>query len=131
MKDLLCDHFQDSVSELLATQKSVLDILTKLQESQFRVNRAVVKAATSCGCIQIEAKKQSIPEDTSLQDLRNFMDTHIKGTLCEKCREVIEKELGSSMFYSAALCNVLGISMYDVILKEYETMNTLGIYNMF
>ncbi len=131
MKDLLCDHFQDSVSELLMTQKSVLDILTKLQESQFRVNRAVIKSATSCGCIQIEAKKQSIPEDTSLQDLKNFMDTHIKGTLCEKCREVIEKELGSSMFYSAALCNVLGISMYDIILKEYETMNTLGIYNMF
>lgn len=131
MKDLLCDHFQDSVSELLVTQKSILDILTKLQESQFRVNRAVVKAATSCGCIQIEAKKQSVPEDTSLQDLKNFMDTHIKGTLCEKCREVIEKELGSSIFYSAALCNVLGISMYDVILKEYETMNTLGIYNMF
>lgn len=131
MKDLLCDHFQDSVSGLLATQKSILDILTKLQESQFRVNRAVVKSATSCGCIQIEAKKQHIPEDTSFQDLKNFMDTHIKGTLCEKCREVIEKELGSSMFYSAALCNVLGINMYDVILKEYETMNTLGIYNMF
>ncbi len=131
MKDLLCDHFQDSVSELLMTQKSVLDILTKLQEAQFRVNRAVVKSATSCGCIQIEARKQYIPEDTSLQDLKNFMDTHIKGALCEKCREVIEKELGSSMFYSAALCNVLGINMYDVILKEYETMNTLGIYNMF
>jgi len=66
-----------------------------------------------------------------LQDFKNFMDTHIKGALCEKCREVIEKELGSSMFYSAALCNVLDINMYDVILKQYETMSTLGIYNMF
>jgi len=131
MKDLLYDHFQDSVGELLIRHKSVLDILTKYQESQSRVNRAVVKAVTSCGCIEINSKKQNFDDEVSLQELKNYMDTHLKGNLCSNCRDVIEKELGNNLFYIAALCNVLDISMYDVLLKEYEKMHTLGIYNFF
>lgn len=136
MKDLLYDHFQDSVGELLIRHKSILDVLTKYQESQARVNRAVVKAVTSCGCIEINSKKQNFlkqdsDKEVSLQDLRNYMDTHLSGSLCSNCREVIEKELGNNLFYIAALCNVLDVNMYDVLLKEYEKMNTLGIYNLF
>jgi NTP pyrophosphatase (non-canonical NTP hydrolase) len=131
MKDLLYDHFQDSVGELLIRHKSILDILTKYQESQSRVNRAVVKAVTSCGCIEINSKKQKYDDEVSLQELKNYMDTHLSGGLCSNCREVIEKELGNNLFYIAALCNVLDISMYDVLLKEYEKMHTLGIYNFF
>ncbi|KUO77089.1 MAG: hypothetical protein APF77_23640 [Clostridia bacterium BRH_c25] len=131
MKDLLYDHFQDSVGELLVRHKSILDILTKYQESQSRVNRAVVKAVTSCGCIEINSKKQSYDDEVTLKDLKNYMDTHLSGGLCSNCREVIEKELGNNLFYVAALCNVLDVSMYDVLLKEYEKMHTLGIYNMF
>jgi hypothetical protein len=131
MKDLLYDHFQDSVGELLIRHKSILDILTKYQESQSRVNRAVVKSVTSCGCIEINSKKQNFDDEVAYQDLKNFMDTHLSGNLCANCRDVIEKELGNNLFYIAALCNVLDISMYDVLLKEYEKMHTLGIYNLF
>jgi len=131
MKDLLYDHFQDSVGELLIRHKSILDIMTKYQESQSRVNRAVVKAVTSCGCITINSKKQNFDEQVAYQDLKNYMDTHLRGNLCPNCRDVIEKELGNNLFYVAALCNVLDISMYDVLLKEYEKMHTLGIYNLF
>ncbi len=131
MKDLLYDHFQDSVGELLVRHKSILDVLTKYQESQSRVNRAVVKAVTSCGCIEIISKKQNFDEEVTLQDLKNYMDTHLKGGLCDNCRDVIEKELGNNLFYIAALCNELDINMYDVLLKEYEKMHTLGIYNLF
>jgi hypothetical protein len=131
MKDLLYDHFQDSVGELLIRHKSVLDVLTKYQESQSRVNRAVVKAVTSCGCIEINSKKQICDEEVEYQDLKNYMNTHLTGNLCANCREVIEKELGNNLFYIAALCNVLDVSMYDVLLKEYEKMHTLGIYNLF
>ena len=131
MKDLLYDNFQDSVGELLVRHKSILDVLTKYQESQSRVNRAVIKAVTACGCIEINSKKQKYDEEVSLQELKNYMDTHLSGELCPNCREVIEKELGNNLFYIAALCNVLNISMYDVLLKEYEKMHTLGIYNFF
>lgn len=131
MKDLLYDHFQDGVGELLVRHKSILDVLTKFQESQSRVNRAVVKAVTTCGCIEINSKKQKYSDETSLQDLKNYMDNHLSGKLCDNCRDVIEKELGNNLFYVAALCNLLDISMYDVLLKEYEKINTLGIYNMY
>ena len=131
MKDLLYDNFQDSVGELLIRHKSILDVLTKYQESQTRVNRAVVKSVTSCGCLEINSKKQPVTEDASLQDLKNYMDTHLKGHLCDNCREVIENELGNNLFYITALCNLLDISLYDVMLKEYERINTLGIYNLY
>lgn len=130
MKDLLYDHFQDSVDELLIRHKSILDVLTKFQESQSRVNRAVVKAVTSCGCIEINSKKQNFSSEISLQELKDFLDTHLKGGLCENCRDVIEKELGNNMFYMAALCNLLDINMYDVLIKEYEKIKTLGVFNM-
>jgi len=131
MKDLLYDNFQDSVGELLVRHKSILDVLTKYQESQSRVNRAVVKAVTSCGCIEINSKKQNYDNEVTLHELKNYMDTHLKGSLCSNCRDIIEKELGNNLFYIAALCNVIDISMYDVLLKEYEKMHTLGIYNLF
>ena len=37
-----CDRFQESVSQLLIKHKSILDVLTKQQESITRVNRAIV-----------------------------------------------------------------------------------------
>lgn len=130
MKDLLCNNFQDTVDELLIRHKSILDVLSKFEESQARVNRAVVKSVTSCGCIEINSKKQNFNSDISLQELRNFLDTHLKGKLCDQCRDVIEKELGNNLFYMAALCNLLDISMYDVLIKESEKIKTLGVFNM-
>lgn len=130
MKDLLFNHFQDSVDEILIRHKSILDVLTKFQESQTRVNRAVVKAATACGCVEIDAKKQNYTNEISIQELKDYLDTHLKGNLCSDCRDVIEKELGNNMFYIAALCNLLDISMYDVMLKEHEKIKTLGVFNM-
>ncbi|MDF2520192.1 MAG: hypothetical protein K0R84_820 [Clostridia bacterium] len=130
MKDLLFDHFQDSVDEILIRHKSILDVLTKFQESQTRANRAVVKAVTTCGCIEINSKKQNFSDEIPLDELKDFLETHVKGSLCDNCRDVIEKELGNNLFYMAALCNLLNISMYDVMIKEYEQIKTLGFFNM-
>jgi len=131
LKDFICDDFQQSVSQLLIRHKSILDIITKLEESQSRVNRAVVKAVTSCGCIQVSAQKQHIPHDADIKDLKSCMSTHIEGELCESCKDIIEKEIGNNIFYITSLCNTLDINLHDVLEKEYEKINTLGIYNMF
>jgi hypothetical protein len=130
MKDTIFDEFQNSVPQLLIRHKSILDVITKYQESNARVNRAIAKAVTNCGCLQIQAKKQSTPIDTSLKELPELMDTHIRGELCESCREVIETELGANMFYIAAVCSLLDMDFYNVMLKEYKKIKTLGIYNM-
>jgi hypothetical protein len=130
MKDLLYNQFQDSVDELLIRHKSILDVLTKFQESQTRVNRAVVKAVTSCGCIEINSKRQHFSDDISVEELRDMMDTHLTGEICDSCRDIIEKEMGNNLFFLVALCNILNINMYDVLLKEYEKIKTLGIFHM-
>lgn len=131
MKDLICDEFQNVVGELLIRHHSILDVLSKMAESTARVNRAVSKSVTDCGCLSIEAKKISIPEELeSLGDLKKYLDNHVRGTLCSNCEEIIMEELGKSLFYTAALCNLLGLSLYDVFIHEYKKASALGIFNL-
>jgi hypothetical protein len=129
MKDLLCDQFQDAVGETLIRHRSIMDIMAKFQESNARVNRAISKAVTNCGCIKIEAEKQQIPLEISLRDLRNYMSSHTQGQLCEHCKDIIETELGNNLFYLAAVCNLFDLNIYDIILKEHKKMNALGVFH--
>ncbi len=122
--------FQKSVDQFLIQHRSILDLMTKYQESNARVNRAIAKAVTQCGCIKIKAKKQIIPSKTKLGEIYKFMDTHIEGSLCDNCKEIIETELGSSIFYATAICNVLNLDLDEIIKKEGERISTLGIYNL-
>ncbi|MEK6264451.1 MAG: DUF1573 domain-containing protein [Clostridium sp.] len=133
MKDCIFDNFQNSVDESLLRHRSILDIITKLQESEARVSRAVVKSVTNCGCIKVDAKKQFSPENIDDLDLDTFsasLDTHLEGKLCENCRDVIASELGNNLFYITSLCNLLDLNLYDVLLKEYDEISTLGKYTM-
>lgn len=129
MKDLICDHFQNTVAELLIRHHSILDVLSKSQESSARVNRSVIKSVTSCGCLQIEARKKNIPPETSLSELKKYLESHLQGTLCDNCKEIIEMEIGKSLFYLAALCNLLDLNLYDIFLKEHKKITTLRIFN--
>jgi hypothetical protein len=130
INDILMEDFQNVVSELLMRNRSILDILTKIQTSSGRVDRSVVKAVTHCGCIEIEGKKQVFPGEVSMKNFSGLMSTQIKGELCTECRQTIEKEIGGVLFYLAALSNTLGISLYDVVLSEKETLGTLGSYSL-
>jgi len=130
VKDLLCDGFQETVNEYLVRHKSILDVMSKLTESAGRVNRAVAKAVTNCGCIEIEAVKQRIPPELdSLESLKEHMSTHLKGKLCEHCTEILEDEIGRTLFYIAALCNLLDLNLYDILIKEQERIACLGMFN--
>lgn len=131
MKDLLCDGFQQAVEGALVRHRSILDVLSKLQESSARINRALTKAVTTCGCLHVHAHRQCFPPDvSSLQEMRRYMETHLEGRLCEHCREVIEQEVGSQLFYLAALCNLLDLNLYDVLLKEHQHISALGPYSL-
>ena len=130
MKDLSWDEFQDTVADCLIRHKSILDVLSKLHETSARVNRAISKSVTSCGCIQINAKKQQVPSEIRLYELVSYMDTHTKGQLCDNCREIVELEIGNLLFYLAALCNILGLNLEDIMSAENEKLATLGIYNL-
>lgn len=130
MKDALIDEFQYTVQELLVRNKSILDLITKFQDSNARVNRAIAKSVTHCGCIEIHAGKQKFSEDGSLEEIQELLDTHLKGSLCDNCRDIIEKEIGTNLFYLAAICNTMDLNLYDIILKELERTKMLGMYNL-
>ena len=119
MKDMLIDDFQYTVQELIFRNKSIIDSITKYQDSNARVNRAIVKAVTQCGCIRINAKKQEVPEDSTLEEIRNAMDTHSKEN-CVKAAEIKSKRIRQNLYYIASLCNTLDLNLYDVIIKEQE-----------
>ncbi|QGG49213.1 DUF1573 domain-containing protein [Heliorestis convoluta] len=129
MKDLACQQFQDAVAEFLIRHQSILDILSKSQESNARVNRAVVKAVTDCGCIQIKAEKKEIPPEATLADLKNLLSNHMDGELCPNCRDIIEREIGKSLFYLTALCHSMDINLYDALKREHDKVSTLRIFN--
>ena len=129
MKDLLCDEFQNTVSELLIRHQSILDVLSKLQEASARTNRAVTKAVTSCGCIKVNAEKKLLPKDISIAELKSYVDSHLNGELCSNCKEIIEAEFGRNLFYLAALCNHLDLNLYDVFIKEHKKLSTLRLFN--
>ena len=131
MKDLICDEFQNTVADLLIRHHSVVDVLTKLSESNCRVNRSVIKAVTDCGCVSIQAQKIDIPDHLeSVAELKACLDSHLRGELCPQCDEVVTGELGKLLFYIAALCNILDINLYDVFIKEQKRSQALGFFNM-
>lgn len=129
MKDLLCDEFQNTVSELLIRHQSILDVMSKLQEASSRINRAVTKSVTNCGCIKVRAEKKPFPEDISLGELKEYVNSNLEGTLCQSCQEIIEAEIGRNLFYLAAICNQLDLNLYDAFIKEHKKLSTLRIFN--
>ncbi len=126
----LTDQFQATVKSLLIRHQSILDILSKSQDTCARVNRAVIKAVTNCGCLAIDAHKKPLPDNVTLNDLRELLDSQLEGKLCDNCRFIIEAELGNQLFYIAALANALDISLDDVLKKEEDKLSTLTIFNM-
>jgi hypothetical protein len=130
MKDMLINEFQYTVQELIFRNRSIVDSITKFQDSNARVNRAIIKAVTHCGCIRINAEKQELPEDGSFEEIRKAMDTHVSGKLCDNCRDLIEKELGKNLYYMASICNTLDLNLYDIIIKEQNHVKLLGQFNL-
>lgn len=128
-KNVSCDDFQAQVEDVLIRHRSILDIITKLNEYTSRIDRAVVKSVTYCGCIEIHATKQDYNRE-SLEEIKNNMQNHVKGKLCPSCKEVLEEEIGAYIFYLSALCNALDIDLSEAILKEYRNMKTLGIFSL-
>ncbi len=130
MKDTALDSFQYAVSELLVRNKSILDEMSKLDDSNARINRSISKAVTQCGCIHINACKQEYPESMDFDSIKSAMSSHLYGELCPNCRDIIEKDIGRHLFYLASLCNNLDFNLYDIIIKEYDRLQLLGKFSL-
>jgi predicted house-cleaning noncanonical NTP pyrophosphatase (MazG superfamily) len=129
MKESICKEFEQTVLEYLIRHQSILDLLSKTQETNARINRAVTKAVTQCGCIEVNAKKAPITQATSVESMKTLISSQLTGELCEHCQEMIEQELGKNLFYLTGLCNTLGLSLEDVLDKENKKVKTLRQFN--
>lgn len=128
MQEKELKEFQETVDKYLIRHRSILDVMTKYQEASARVNRAMAKAVTECGCISVKASRQEVPENIAYSEIRQYMSSHIQGTPCPHCQEIIAKELGHALFYSAALCSLTGLSLETVMQRENKAVSTLGYY---
>lgn len=122
--------FQEKVEELLVRHRSILDSLSKYQETNAKVNRAITKTVTYCGCLRINASPQCIPSEATLKDLKEYVDSHSRGKPCDHCKDIIEEKIGSNLFYLAALCILLGLDLEEILQKELGKISALGIFNM-
>ncbi|QKG85622.1 DUF1573 domain-containing protein [Kroppenstedtia pulmonis] len=123
-------YFQHQVGDLLLRHRSFLDVSSKFQESNSRVNRAIMKAVTECGCLQIKACRQPFPDKASLSEMKKKFNTHLSGHLCDHCLDVVKEEMGKNLFYMTALCNLLDIHLDEVVEKESNKLSTLGLFNL-
>lgn len=130
MHEKCCTDFQTAVDQYLIRHRSILDVLTKYQEATSRVNRAIAKAVTECGCVSVQASRQQIPADIDYRDVKQFMSSHLSGQPCPACQEVITKELGSNLFYLAALCNLTGLKLHDIMQQEHSQVTALGVFHL-
>jgi hypothetical protein len=129
IQDIITDSLQYKVDEYEVMNKSILDQMTKLIDYCSKLNRSISKACTQCGCIKIQTDKQPYNQKTNLlHDV--LFENHCIGDMCPECKELVENYMGSCLYYLAALCNTLDLSLYDVILKELERIDILRKYNI-
>lgn len=124
-----CDSFQEQVSDLLIRHKSILDSISKKDDYNSRINRAIAKSVTICGCISIHAEKQKY-DGEEFGNLSKNLDSHLHGQLCDNCREVLESEIGNYLFYLTSVCNTLDLNLYDILIDEYERNKLLGVFSL-
>jgi hypothetical protein len=122
--------FQDCVSDAQFRNKSILDIVTKLSEQTALLNRAVSKSVTHCGCVKINARKQCINNQKTIEENKFSLNTHLDGCLCARCKDKVEEEIGDLMFYLASLCETLDINLFNVIEQKTDFLKTFGKYSL-
>jgi len=123
------EDFQKKVSALIIRNRNILDILTKCQNSCSKICRSTVKTATGCGCLKINAEKKApVFSDGEILSVNGGSD--IYGSLCHECKDIIENEIGEMLFYTAALCNALGLSLGEIMKKEIKNVEMLGKYSL-
>jgi NTP pyrophosphatase (non-canonical NTP hydrolase) len=123
-------QFQEQVSDLLLRHRSLLDVLSKFDQSNASVHRSIVKSVTECGCIAMNAAKQDFSETMTLKEAKDTLKTHIQGKLCDNCSDSVMSQLGKNVFYMTALCNLLDIDLQKVLEEESKKCNTLGLFNL-
>ena len=120
----MLEEFQYLAEEQIRRNSSLLDLMTKLEGTNGKINRVLSKAVTHCGCICVSPTTHTSQEKTVKERAQ------MQGNLCDSCREELERVLGEHLFYLAGLLNPLDLSFYDVLLGEMNRQRMLGKYSL-
>lgn len=117
---------QQKASEYLIADPGALQTLLLIQLNACRLHQSVLAAAESCGCARLGLAPTPPPDDWDCQTPLSSGDD--MSALCPTCREKIYAQLGALLFYTAALCNALGMPLADVCDREINKLNLLGYF---
>ena len=66
---------------------------------------------------------------TDMDELKTLMANHLEGTLCENCRDLLEKIWEGTCFTRRRM-QYLHLNLYDIIIKELKRLKLLGKYSL-
>ncbi|MBR3942668.1 MAG: DUF1573 domain-containing protein [Clostridia bacterium] len=117
------DRLQQAIEKYYHRNKGIMDTLSKLSISVAKTQRSVIKSATQCGCTEIFAIKQP-------PDLEREAESMLIGCVCPSCREIIEKNLGDTLFYFLSLVQLTGTNFDSLIESQLHQTEWLGKFNL-
>ena len=99
LKNTVLDEFQYTSNDFLIRNRSILDSMTKMNDSCARISRTLVKAATHCGCISIRGEKQQAPGVSGMDEMKHHIKSHIKeGNYVKTAVDSLERDIGRNLF---------------------------------
>lgn len=120
-------ELQKRAEEYLILNPAALQILLQMQKTCLTLHQTVLAAANTCGCITLGTEKL-LPPDAGWQQLKDHPTGDSFGSICPTCRARIRDQLGSLLFYAAALANTLELDLDEVTLQEVSRLDLLGYF---
>lgn len=117
---------QQKAGEYLIAAPGALQTLLLIQLNACRLHQSVLTAAETCGCARLGIAPTPPPDDWDTKTPLSSGDDF--ATLCPACREQIYAQLGALLFYTAALCNALGVPLADICDREIGKLDLLGYF---
>jgi hypothetical protein len=92
------EEFQNTVDNLLIRQHMywMTSKLTKRPAGK----SSVIKAVTECGCVSVKQKRTLPDIIESINELKSYLDNHLRGQYVPPCIEVVVGELVKLYLYS-------------------------------
>lgn len=117
---------QQKAGEYLIADPGALQILLLIQLNACHLHQCVLNAANGCGCVSLSCAPVTPPADWDCTVKIASGDN--LGKLCPNCRAAICDRLGALLFYIAALCSSMNLTLPDICESEIEKLDLLGYF---
>lgn len=120
-------ELQKRAGEYLILNPSALQILLQLEKTALSLHQTVLASANSCGCITLGTARPE-PPITDWRELKDRDTGDEMHNICTTCRARIFEQLGTLLFYAAALANTLEADLDTITRQEVSRLDLLGYF---